>query len=121
MSSQGEDIDREGESKGKLLRCEADGGSLSTGLDTRRIWLGCSGLTVGCSTSTEVDCKFKNRRDTGFPRTETRGLIYMENNQQDKGNKRSRVGLPTVPYTVTTICNTAGLRSELYHNPYHIP
>ena len=63
---------------------------VTMGLDIRQIQLGCNGWTVGCSTSTEADCKFENRRDTGFPRTETRGIIYMENDQQDKGNKRSK-------------------------------
>ena len=46
--------------------------------------------SVRLSTNTEADCKFENRRILDIPSTETGGLIYMENDQQDKGNNRSK-------------------------------
>ena len=61
MSSQGEDVDREEDRKGDFY----DARQMAAG-DTGCIWLGYNGQTVGRLTSTEVDCSFENKRDTGY-------------------------------------------------------
>ena len=49
-----------------------------------------TGCGVELSTNTEADCEFENRRDTAISKHRDRGLIYMENDRQVKGNKRSK-------------------------------
>ena len=61
------------------------------------------------------------RPQLGIVRTQPGGPSTKTGHHLHVLPRNAAVGLPTVPYTVTAVCNTAGLRSEPYRNPYRIP